>query len=88
MSQKRSNSSFQPPIDATKAQLAKTTMRGTPVVLPDGAWSRILPFVDSETLPALAYAAKTTRDAAVFRDVADGSFSLMSRTQRHFFEFA
>ena len=47
-----------------------------------------MPYVDSETLPALAYASKTTHDTAVFRDVADSSFSLLPTTERHFIEFA
>ena len=47
-----------------------------------------MPYVDNETLPALACASKTTRDAAVFKDVADGSFSLMPTTERHFIELA
>ena len=42
-----------------------------------------MPYVNSETLQALACASKTTRDAAVFREVADGSFSLMPTTERH-----
>ena len=48
----------------------------------------IVSFVDSETLPALASDSKTTRAAAVFRDVADGSFSLMPTTERHYVKFA
>ena len=42
-----------------------------------------MPYVDSETL---ACAGETTCAAAVFRDVEDGSFSLMSTTERHFVE--
>ena len=45
-------------------------------------------FVDAETLPALACAGKTTRDAAVFRDVADGSFSLVPTMELHLVELA
>ena len=47
-----------------------------------------MPYVDSETLPALACAGKTTRDAAVVRDVAKDSFSLMPTMERYFVEFA
>ena len=47
-----------------------------------------MPYVDSETLPAVACACKTTDDAAVFRDVADGSFSLMPTIERHLVKFA
>ena len=83
---KRSNSSSQPPIDATIAQAAKKIKKGTTLVLPDDTWSHIRPYVESETLLILAFAGKTTRDAAVFRDVADGSFSLMPTTERHFVE--
>ena len=88
MSLKRSNSSSQPPVEATNSQAAKNTKKGTTIVLPDEVWGRVVPYVDSETLPAIACAAKTTRDAAVFRDVANGSFSLMPTTERHFFELA
>ena len=88
MSLKRSNSSSQPPIDATNAQSAKKTKESTTIVLPDDAWSCIAPYVESETLPALACAGKTTRDTAVFRDFANGSFSLMPTTERHVVEFA
>ena len=45
-------------------------------------------FVDAKTLTILACAGKTTRNAAVFRDVAEGSFSLTRTTERHFVEFA
>ena len=45
-------------------------------------------FVDSETLLALACAGNTTHDAAVFSDVAEGRFSLMPTTERHFVELA
>ena len=54
---------------------AKKAKKGTTIVLLDELWSRIVPYVDSETLMALACAGKTTRDAAVFRKCADGSFS-------------
>ena len=47
-----------------------------------------MPYVDSKTLPALTFAGKTTRDAAVSRDVANGSFSLMPTTEPHFVEIA
>ena len=47
-----------------------------------------MPYVDGGTLPALACAGKTTRDAAVFRDVANGHFSPMPTTERHLVEFA
>ena len=89
MSLKRSNSSSsQPPNDATNSQPAKKIKKAATVVLPDDAWSRIVPYVDSETLRAIACASKTTRDAAVFRDVEDGSFSLLPTTERHSGEFA
>ena len=87
MSLKRSISSPWPPIDATNAQPTKKIKKGTAVVLPDDAWSHILPYADSETLLALTCAGKTTHDTAVFRDVGNGSFSLMSTTERHFVEF-
>ena len=77
MSLKKSNSSSQQPIDAANAQPAKKTENGTTIVLPDDVWSNIMSFVDSETLPALACAGKTTRDAAVFTDFAESSFSLV-----------
>ena len=47
-----------------------------------------MPYFDSETLLALACTANTTRDTAILRDVADGSFSLLPSTKRHFVEFA
>ena len=47
-----------------------------------------MPYVDSETLLALACAGKTTHDTAVLRDVADSSFSLAPMTERHFIELA
>ena len=58
------------------------------IILHDDVWSHIVSFIDAETLPALACAGKTTRDAAVFRDVANGSFSLMLTTELHLVEFA
>ena len=70
MSLKRSNSSSQPPIDATNAQSAKKTKESTTIVLPDDAWSCIAPYVESETLPALACAGKTTRDTALLSSLA------------------
>ena len=84
---KRSSPSSQPPIDATNIQptkKTKKTKKRTTIVLPNDTWSRIVLYVDSENLPALSCAGNTTRDAAVLRDVADGSFSLMPRTERHF----
>ena len=57
-------------------------------ILPALALRQILPYIDSETLPALAYAGKMTRDAAVFRNVANGSFSLLPKTEHNFVEFA
>ena len=74
-------------IDAANARPAKETKKGTTVVLIDDAWMRIVPYIDRETLPALECACKTTRDATVFRDVADGSFLLMLTTECHFAEF-
>ena len=88
MSLKRSNSLSHSPIDATNAQPAKKTKKGTTDVLHDDVLSRILPYIDSKTLLALTCAGKTTRDAAVFRDIADGSSSLMPTTDRYFVEFA
>ena len=87
MSLMRSNSSSQTPI-ATNAQPAKRAKKGTTIVLPDDAWSRIVPYVDSKTLRTLECTAKTTRDAAVFRDVVNGSYSIASTPERHFVEFA
>ena len=49
MSLKRSKPSSQPRIDATNAQPAKKTKKGTTASLPDDAWSRTVPYVDSET---------------------------------------
>ena len=46
-----------------------------------------MPYVDSETVPALVCNSKTTHIAAVFRDVADGSFSLVPTTEHHVVEF-
>ena len=54
----------------------------------DDAWGHIVSFVGAKTLTILACACKTTRDAAVFRDVADGSFSLMPTTELHLVELA
>ena len=88
MSLKRSNCSSTSPIDAVIFQPAKKIKKGTTVVLYDDVWSRIIPYVDSETLSAIACAGKTTRDGAVFGDVADGTFSLMPATDRHFVEIA
>ena len=51
-------------------------------------WNHIVIYVDSETLPALACPSKTTRDAAVFRDVANGKCSLVPRMERRFVDFA
>ena len=47
-----------------------------------------MPCDNSKILTALACADTTTRDAAVFRDVADGSFSFMPTMERRFVEFA
>jgi hypothetical protein len=88
MSLKRYNTSSQPPIDTTIARPAKKTKKGTIIVLPDEVLCQIMPYVDSETLPDLTCAGKTTRDAAAFGDVANGSFSPMPTTERHFVEFA
>ena len=55
--------------------------RGTITVLHGDVWSRIVPYVDSETLPALACTGKTTHHAVVFRDVVDGRFSLLPTTE-------
>ena len=44
-------------------------------------------YIDSETLPVLTCASKTTHDAAVFRDVADDSFSRMPMTEHHVIDF-
>ena len=85
---KRSNPSYQSPFDTEIAQPAKKIKKSTTIDLPDDVWSRIVSYVDSETLPALASTSKTSRDAAVFRDVANGSFSLTPTTERHFVEFA
>ena len=77
------------PTYAANAQPAKkTTMEGTSIVMHDDVWSRIVPYDDSETLAALVCAGKTTCDAAVFRDVTDGSLSLVPTIERHFVEFA
>ena len=57
MSLKRSNSSSQQPIDAIDAQPAKEIKNGNIIVLPDDAWSHIMPYIDSETLVVLAPAA-------------------------------
>ena len=43
MSLKRSNSSFHQLIDATNTQPAEKTIKGTTIVLQDGAWSLIVP---------------------------------------------
>ena len=69
------------------AQHVKKTKNGTIIVLHDDVWSSIVPYIDSETLPALMCGGKRTCDA-VLRDVADGHFSLMRRTERHFVELA
>ena len=82
------NSSSQPPIDAINAQSAKKTKKSTTIVLPDDAWGLIVPLVDSETLRALACAGKTAHVAAIFIDIADGSFSPMPTTERHIVELA
>lgn len=45
-------------------------------------------YVDSKTLPALKCVGKTTRDAALFTDVANGRFFLLRLIERYFIEFA
>jgi hypothetical protein len=74
---KRSKSSSRLAIDATNAQPAENLKNGTTIVLLDCVWSRIVPYIDSKTLLALACAGKSTRDAAVFRGVAYGRSSLL-----------
>ena len=68
-------------------QPAKKTKKGTGIILHDDARVHIVSFFDAKTLTILACAGKTTRDAAVFRDVADGSFSLLQTTEHHFGHF-
>ena len=46
-----------------------------------------MPYVKAKLSRPLR-AGKTTRDVAFFRDVADGSFSLLPTTERHLVEFA
>ena len=53
MSLKRSDSSSQPPIDATNAHPENKTKKGTTIVVHDDVWNRIVPYVDSKTLQAL-----------------------------------
>ena len=89
MSLKWSNSSSQAPIDATNAQptkIPKRVERGTAIVLNNDVWRHIVPYLDSETLPALACATKTTRDAGALGDA--GRFSLTQVTECHLVEFA
>ena len=88
MSLKRSNDETEAPHTAIIPQPAKKTRKGTYIILHDDAWVHIVSFVDAKTLTILACASKTTRDAAVFRNVADGSFSLMQTSKRYFVEFA
>ena len=88
MSLKRCNDEVQAPVDATSAQPAKSTKKGTTIVLHDDIMRQIVPYADSETLTALACAGKTTRDAAIFRDVTDGRFSLAATSERYFVELA
>ena len=88
MSMKRSNDEAEAPQTAIIPQPAKKTKKDTDIVLNDDAWAHIVSFVGAKTLTILACAGKTTRDAAVFRDVADGSFSLMPTTELHFVELA
>ena len=57
----------------------------TTMTLNDDVSSHILPCIDSETLPALPYAGKTSRDAAVYWDA---SFLLIPTSERHFVELA
>ena len=85
---KISNDEAEAPHTAIIPQPAKETKKGTDIILNDDAWVHIVSFVGAKTLTILACAGKTTRDAAVFRDVADGSFSLMQTTERHFVELA
>ena len=85
MSLERSKSSAPSPVDATAAQPVKKTKKGATIILPNDVWGRIVPYVHSETLQALAFAAKTPHDAAVFRDFAGGGFSLMPTMDRRYF---
>ena len=55
---KWSNSKAESPIDAMIAQPAKKIKKGTTILLPDEVWIRIVPYVDSETLPALSAPAR------------------------------
>ena len=87
MSLERSNSSSLTRINATDAQPTEKIKKVTTNFLHDDVWRRIVPYIDSETLTALSCASKTTRDAAVFRDVANCSFSLAPMTKCHFVEF-
>merc|ERR1719506_1333791 len=89
MSMKRSSNEAETPHTAIIPQPAKKTKKkDTDIILNDDAWVHIVSFVGAKTLTILACAGKTTRDAAVFRDVADGSFSLVLTTERHLVEFA
>ena len=76
--------------DLVKAtiHIAKKTKKGTTIVLNDDAFRHIVPYVDIETLPALACCSRTFRDAAVVADVALSRFSLSKTTECHFVEFA
>lgn len=58
------------------------------IVLHDDIMRLLVPYVPSDSVGALSQACRTTRDAAVLRDVADGSFELMQTTERHFVELA
>ena len=88
MSLKRSIDEAETPHTAITPQPVKKTKNDTDIVLNDDAWVHIVSFVGAKTLTILACAGKTTRDAAVFRDVADGSFSLMPTTELHLVELA
>ena len=88
MSLKRSNDEAETPHTAIIPQPAKKIKIGTDVILNDDVWIHIVSLVGAKTLTILACAGKMTRDAAVFRDVADGSFSLLPNTELHLVELA
>ena len=88
MSLKRLRGAFKTFTVGAFDQLAKKIKKSTIRVLPDDVWSRIMPYADSKILLALTSARKTIRDAAVFRDVANGSYSIAPTSERHFVEFA
>ena len=74
--------------DATKTTTTTTIKGSTDIVLYIDLWRNIVPYVNVESLLALACASKTTRDAAVVSDVANGRFSLFPTTERLLVEFA